>query len=182
MDNVNIEIIGYGVDMRIGTLTNLQMNYILSHQLECNTIIPLLNNDSTISYNDWTTVNDVASIYGASYKNISSININVNGINIDSSNINEEFNEIVNDTNLNHLLSIQHLNGTILNYNFSVSNFDINQLTLLVTDASTMYWGEVVSGVKYNNELLTPLNLSVTNYTFENLIVKGTLVNPILKI
>ena len=78
MDNIKIEFLGYGVEMRIGNLTDIQSNYIVTHQMECNTNIPILNQSNQLTYKDWKEVNDFGLIYGATYGSSCQINILVN--------------------------------------------------------------------------------------------------------
>jgi hypothetical protein len=74
---------------------------------------------------------------------------------------------------------MQHLNGTIFNYEFETQNFDESKLEFLIKDINSMFWGELIYGVKYDNQLLTSTNNLTSNYHFESLLLKNDTVIPI---
>ena len=182
MDNIKIEFLGYGVELSIGKLTDIQSNYILTHQVECNTNIPIMDQNNQLTYKNWKEVNDFGLIYGASYGGSCQVNILVNDEPFTLSNMIETRDYILKEENSNYLMSLQHLNGVIFNYEFSVENFDESKLEFLIKDINSLLWGELIYGVKYDNQLLSSLNETHVNYYFENILIKNDLVFPIQKI
>lgn len=182
MDNIKIEFLGYGVELSIGELTDIQSNYILTHQIECNTNVPILDQNNQLTYENWSNVNSHGSFYGATYGSSCQINILVNDEPYTLSNRIEINDYVVKENNSNYLISMQHLNGTIFNYEFETQNFDESKLEFLIKDINSMFWGELIYGVKYDNQLLTSTNNLTSNYHFESLLLKNDTVIPIQQI
>ena len=57
MDNIKIDISGYGAEIMIESLNDTQINYILAHNLECNTTIPIINESNELTYSNWRSIN-----------------------------------------------------------------------------------------------------------------------------
>lgn len=183
MDNIKVEFLGYGTKLSIGKLTDIQSNYILTHQVECNTNIPIMDQNNQLTYKNWEEVNDFGIIYGASYGgNSCQVNILVNDEPFILSNRIETRDYILKEENSNYLMSLQHLNGIIFKYEFNVENFDENKLEFLIKDINSLFWGELIYGVKYDNQILNNLNETHVNYYFENILIKSDLVFPIQKL
>lgn len=182
MDNIKIEFLGYGVEMSIGKLTDIQSNYVLTHQIECNTNIPILEQNNQVTYKDWKEVNDFGLIYGATYGSSCQINILVNNEPFILSDMIETRDNIVKEENSNYIMSLQHLNGVIFKYEFEVDNFDETKLVFLIKDIDSLFWGELIYGLEYNNNILTSIDKINVNYYFENILIKNNIVSPIQKI
>ena len=182
MDNIKIEFLGYGVEMSIGKLTDIQSNYILTHQIECNTNIPILEQNNQITYKNWKDVNDFGLIYGITNSNGCQINILVNDEPYLLSNIIEKNDYILKEENNNYLMSLQHLNGIIFKYEFETENFDETKLVFLIKDINSLFWGELIYGLEYDNNILTSTDEINVNYYFENILIKNNMVSPIQKI
>lgn len=182
MDNIKIEFLGYGVEMSIGKLTDIQSNYIVTHQIECNTNIPILDQNNQLTYKDWKEVNDFGLIYGATYGSSCQINILVNDNPFTLSNMIETRDYIVKEENSNYIMSLQHLNGVIFKYEFEVDNFDETKLVFLIKDINSLIWGELIHGIEYDNQLLASVDKINVNYYFENMLIKNDLVLPIQKL
>jgi hypothetical protein len=182
MDNIKIEFLGYGVEMSIGKLTDIQSNYILTHQIECNTNIPILEQNNQVTYKNWKDVNDFGLIYGATYGSSCQINILVNNEPFILSDIIETRDNIVKEENSNYIMSLQHLNGVIFKYEFEVDNFDETKLVFLIKDINNLFWGELIYGLEYDNNILTSTDKINVNYYFENILIKNNIVSPIQKI
>jgi hypothetical protein len=181
MDNIKIQIIGNGVELTVGEITDLQSNYILSHQIESNKIIPLFNENFTLDYKNWFEVNDVCHLFGSTYKNASNILLTING---DTSVI-SDFSEERTSVNIlgfkNYILSIKHIQGNILTYEFNVQNFDINKLTFLVEDLNSLLWGELIYGIKYDGVTQNNILSEINEVEFESMVFKNNTVMPIQK-
>jgi hypothetical protein len=182
MDNIKIEFLGYGVELIIGKLNDIQSNYILTHQVECNTNIPIIDQNNQLTYKNWKEVNDFGLIYGASYGSSCQVNILVNDETFTLSNMIETRDYVLKEENSNYLMSLQHLNGVIFKYEFDVENFDETKLDFLIKDINCLLWGELIYGVKYDNQLLSSVYESYVNYYFENILIKNDLVLPIQKL
>lgn len=182
MDNIKIEFLGYGVELSIGKLTDIQSNYILTHQVECNTNIPIIDQNNQLTYKNWKEVNDFGLIYGAAYGSSCQINILLNNEPFTLSNMIETSDYILIEENSNYLMSLQHLNGVIFKYEFNVENFDETKLEFLIKDINSLLWGELIYGVKYDNQLLTSIDETHVNYYFENILIKNGLAFPIQKL
>ena len=182
MDNIKIEFLGYGIEMSIGKLTDMQSNYVLTHQIECNTNIPILEQNNQVTYKDWKEVNDFGLIYGATYGSSCQINILVNNEPFILSDMIETRDNIVKEENSNYIMSLQHLNGVIFKYEFEVDNFDETKLVFLIKDIDSLFWGEIIYGLDYNNNILTSIDKINVNYFFENILIKNNIVSPIQKI
>jgi hypothetical protein len=181
MDNIKIEFLGYGAEVTIGQLNDLQSNYILAHQIECNTNVPILDQNNQLTYENWSSVNSHASFYGASYSSCQ-INILVNDEPYTLSNRVEVNDYVVKENNSNYLISIQHLNGIIFKYEFEVDNFDETKLVFLIKNIDSLFWGELIYGLEYDNNILTSIGEINVNYHFENILIKNNMVSPIQKI
>lgn len=181
MDNIKIEILGSGAKLAVGELTTLQSNYILTHQIECNKIIPLFNEDFTITYKNWNDVDDICNILGSSYEIRSKILLTVNGVTNFINNFNEErsFVNVVNDKN--YMISISHVHGNISTFEFSVENFDETKLTFLVNDLNSLLWGEIISGIKYDGIVQYSVSSETVETEFENILYKNDVITPIQK-
>lgn len=182
MDNIKIEFLGYGVELSIGTLTDIQSNYILTHQLECNVNIPILDQNNQLTYTNWKDLNDIGLIYGATYGNSCQFNILVNDVPFILSNRVESIDYVVKEENINYLMSLQHLNGVIFKYEFETENFDEGKLVFLIKDINSLFWGDLIYGLEYNNQLLTSVGVVNSNYVFENMLIKNNIVSPIQNI
>ena len=79
-------------------------------------------------------------------------------------------------------MSLQHLNGVIFKYEFDVENFDETKLDFLIKDINSLLWGELIYGVKYDNQLLNSVDEINVNYYFENILIKNNIVSPIQKL
>ena len=179
MDNIKIEIIGTGAKLTVGELTTRQANYIMSNQTECNTVIPLFNNDYTFTYKNWNDLDDVCNMFGSSYEIRSGILLTVNGVTNVIDNFNEErsFVNIINDKN--YMLSISHIYGNISTFEFSVENFDEAKLTFLVNDLNSLLWGEIISGIKYDSIVQHSVSSETTETEFENILYRNGTIMPI---
>jgi hypothetical protein len=182
MDNIKIEFLGYGIEMSIGKLTDMQSNYVLTHQIECNTNIPILEQNNQVTYKDWKEVNDFGLIYGATYGSSCQINILVNNEPFILSDMIETRDNIVKEENSNYIMSLQHLNGVIFKYEFEVDNFDETKLVFLIKNIDSLFWGELIYGLEYDNNILTSIDKINVNYHFENILIKNNIVSPIQKI
>jgi hypothetical protein len=89
---------------------------------------------------------------------------------------------VVKENNSNYLISIQHLNGTIFNYEFEVDNFDETKLVFLIKNIDSLFWGELIYGLEYDNNILTSTDEINVNYYFENILIKNNMVSPIQKL
>lgn len=181
MDNIKIQIIGSGADLAIGEITDMQINYILSHQIECNKIIPLFNENFTIDYKNWIEVSEVCRLLGSTYKSGSSLIITINGNSTIINEFNEEKINVDISTFKNYMLSVKHVQGNILTYEFSVENFDVNKLTFLVKDLNSLFWGDLIYGIKYDGVIQSSVLTEVSEVEFENIIYKKNTVIPIQK-
>jgi len=179
MDNIKIEIKGNGVKLTGGKLSDLQVGYILSNQTECNTIIPLFNNDYTFTYKNWLDVNDLCNTFGASYKSGSEIFVTVNNVLSKITNFNEERNIINVDNNTNYIVSMRHLQGNILTFDFNVENYDESKLAFVVDDLNSLLWGEIICGVKYDGVIQDNVLTETTDTEFETFIFKNNNIMPI---
>jgi hypothetical protein len=56
------------------------------------------------------------------------------------------------------------------------------KLDFLIKDINCLLWGELIYGVKYDNQLLSSVYESYVNYYFENILIKNDLVLPIQKL
>ena len=182
MDNIKIEFLGYGVEMTIGKLTDIQSNYILTHQMECNTNIPILDQNNQLSYKNWKDVNDFGLIYGITNGNGCQINILVNDEPYLLTNIIGKNDYILKEENNNYLMSLQHLNGIIFKYEFETENFDETKLVFLIKDINSLFWGELIYGLEYDNNILSSIDEINVNYYFENMLIKNDIVSPIQKL
>jgi hypothetical protein len=181
MDNIKIQIIGNGVELTVGEITDLQSNYILSHQIECGKIIPLFNENFTLDYKNWSEVNDISHLFGSTYKKGSNILLTING----DASVVSDFNEEKTSVNIldfkNYILSIKHIQGNILTYEFNVENFDINKLNFLVGDLNSLLWGELIYGIKYDGVTQDNILSEINEVEFENMVYKNNTVIPIQK-
>lgn len=179
MDNIKIEIIGRGVEIIGGLLTNKQLGYIISHQSECNTTIPLFNDDFTITYKNWKDINDLCNTFGSTYEAGSEIILTVNNVITELTTFTEDRN-FINVDNVNpYIVSMQHVYGKVLSFNFTVENFDKNKLTFLIDDLNSISWGEIICGVKYDGVLQNNLLTETTDVEFESLLFKNNNIMPI---
>jgi|694.fasta_scaffold47503_3 hypothetical protein len=181
MDNIKIEFIGSGLKTTIGELTEINKNYILSHQLECNRTIPIININSQLSYTDWKDFNTIGDYYGFVYGGNNLINISINNQLVENNIIEIREYPIFNN-NKNYLMSIEHLHGDIFStYEFSIDGFDINKLKIKLMDLNCLLWGELIIGVEYDGNNIN-LNKGITNvYAFEHLVFDNDMIVPIFK-
>jgi hypothetical protein len=179
MDNIKIEIIGSGVKLTGGKLSNIQVGYILSNQTECHTVIPLFNDDHTFTYKNWLDINDLCNTYGSSYKSGSEIFLSVNNVVTKLTNFNEERNIINVDNDTNYIVSMRHLQGNILTFEFNVENYDENKLTFIVDDLNSLLWGEIIYGIKYNGQVQDNVLTETTDMQFETFIFNNNNITPI---
>lgn len=182
MDNVNIEIVGCGAEITVGSITGQQTNYIISHQFECNQLIPVLNSVNELTYVNWKNFDDKGHFYGSNYGDCSQINVKINGTPYSISNFSEKIESFDREIDLDYLMSINHFNGTILTYDFNVELFDPNKLVIIVKDIKNLYWGYLITGIEYDGVLLDGINGEVIQSNFENILIKDTTVYPIQKI
>ncbi len=181
MDNIKIEFIGSGLETTIGELTEINKNYILSHQLECDRNIPIIDINHQISYVDWKDFNTLGDYYGFVYGGNNLINISINNQIIEN-NVAEIREYPIFNENKNYLMNIEHLHGDIFSiYEFNVDNFDINLLKIKLINLNCLLWGELIIGLEYDGNIIN-LNKGVTNvYNFEQLIFAKNIITPILK-
>lgn len=178
MENIKIEIIGYGVEVAIGEITNTQSNHILSHQLGCTQIVPIIENDTNLVYKDWKEISSVGIFYGSVCGINSQIKVKINNVLSEFNNFSEKVESVINDESKKYLMSINHLNGVIYTHEFNVDNFDINKLKLLIKDLNGFYWGEMIYGLEYDEVPLSLTKGESTSYSFENkVILENTMVS-----
>ena len=79
-------------------------------------------------------------------------------------------------------MSLQHLNGIIFKYEFETENFDETKLVFLIKDINSLFWGELIYGLEYDNNILTSIDEINVNYYFENILIKNDIVSPIQKL
>jgi len=171
MENIKIEIIGYGTEVSIGEITNTQSNHILSHQLGCNQIVPIIENDINLVYKDWNEISSVGIFYGSAYGINNQIKVKINNVLSEFNNFSEKVDSVISDENKKYLMSINHLNGVIYTHEFNVENFDINKLKLLVKDLNGFYWGEIIYGLEYDEVPLLLTKGDNSSYGFENKVI-----------
>jgi hypothetical protein len=180
MDNIKIDISGYGAEIMIESLNDIQINYILAHNLECNTTIPIISESNELTYSNWRSINSEGQFYGLTLN--SDVTIKVNDVVQNYPSINKENNTFINDNNKKYIMSIEHSNNVTMSYEFNVDNFDINLLSLMVGDLEELYWGGVIYAVKYDNQTYLGNIVSSDYYAFENMVIKNNTLIPIQKV
>jgi hypothetical protein len=180
MDSIKIEILGNGAKVTVGELTDQQTNYIIAHQTECNKIVPLFDESFTVKYKNWEEVDDVCNLFGSTYKSGSEILLTVNGVTSTIENFNEDRRIVNIENDKNYILSISHVYGNILTFEFGIENFDESKISFLVDDLNSLLWGELIYGIKYDNIIIDSVSTS-NEIEFENILFKNNTCLPIQK-
>jgi hypothetical protein len=182
MDNVRIEINGYGHNLTIQELSDIQSNYIITHQAECNNVAPILNENNQLEYKTWHQLSGSGNFYGSTY-DYSQLNIFINDTIYEINDFLEIKDSFNMGENKNYLMCINHLNGQLFNYEFNVDTFDYNKLSIHVSDLESLYWGKLICGVSYDGVMLTnTINEKLSGPYFENKIIRGGSIIPIQKL
>jgi hypothetical protein len=180
MDTIKIDITGPGTDIAIESLTDSQINYILTHQYECNTLIPIINEANELTYINWRSANNEGDFYGLSLA--SDIKIKVNDIIQDYSLVATESDTFINDNTKKYLMSIEHLSNTTISYEINVDDFDITKLSIIIKNFDELYWGEIIYAIKYDDQTYFGNAIESNQYSFENIVITNDTSISIQKI
>ena len=55
-------------------------------------------------------------------------------------------------------------------------------LVFLIKDINSLFWGELIYDLEYDNNILTSIDEINVNYYFENILIKNDIVSPIQKL
>lgn len=167
-----LKINGYGAEVTISNLNDLQINKIK------NLKVPLT--EGILQFFDWQEMGDVYHNYGACSDYLITItDVNDNVIHeIDSETIANatdevfqiENNFIENDTNRNQLICISFQKGIIFETEIETTEFDIKKLKIVIDDEIAIgnyYWGSMLRGIYYDDQEYENINKFTDEKSFE---------------
>jgi hypothetical protein len=180
MPKYTISISGYGCELTIGTVTNVEKNTInkLLENTEDSYLEDIIQDHESIR-KDWHELDDIYHNFGASdnftlmvYKDDNLIHELESDKLFEDYYDNIDFNYIDIDESKDIIISVNHEKGLFFEGSLETNDeFDLSKLTVEIDDeigVGEYYYGSIISKIKYNGEEIENHGGSTSGKSFES--------------